>query len=75
MMDPVGWEEWEGRKERDLERKLGEGMELLQFPGLIWASGLTEETFGGAVMDRKEMPGLRETCVARLTELLLLPGL
>lgn len=31
-MDPVGWGEWEGRKERDLERKLGEGMELLQFP-------------------------------------------
>lgn len=26
-------------------------------------------------MDRKETPGLRETCVARITELLLLPGL
>lgn len=74
-MDPKGWEEWEGRKEMDLERKLGEGIEFLQFPGLVWASGLTEETFGGDVMDRKEEPGLRETCVARLTELLLLPDL
>lgn len=74
-MDPVGWEEWEGRKEINLERKLGKGIEFLQFPGLVWASGLTEETFGGDVMDRKEMPGLKETCVSRLTELHLLPGL